>query len=770
MNAGDVLCSLAAVVAICAAPVAAATCHVAPGGDDTAPGTADRPWATLEHASSMAGPGDTVVLAPGEYPGELAPARSGEPGAPITFRSAQRHEAVLTGPESGHAAVLQDVSHVRLEGLAFRPRSEGGMWVLGQRAEAIELVDLMMDGCDQSGSVRLIDCADVRMIDCAALNGRRGNMVYVTDSERLVFEGCEMSGSGHAVLLFLPDRTNRQVVIRGCVFAGKTGRTVLIDSVDQMLFEDNVIVRSFDGGRSAGPRFGFFATNSIFRGTRVYDNWGHELFNIQPYRETLDFTGVRVYNNVFHGNCSEAAWVRNYEGKFNMTDSVLANNVFADNEPFGSDRQFIIAEEDPREDILFRGNLVEGNVEVLGELLPASELADGEPLEGVIAGAPQFTDAAAWEHVPADGSPLIDGGVFLTEAVADGEGERIEVEDAKWFYDGFGITGEQGDLIAVGTAGNVARVVSIDYETDELALDRPMQWSAGDPVSLPWAGDAPEIGVFEVGAERLATPVVVAKPYPAMPGEPVLLRAVMPAAAAGARVQWLLADGTQLEGAEVRHTFAEEGEWGLRVRAEGADGEIARGAGVAVVEEPRGAGEPLIHSTFGPDDEDAWWLWQTYRPGKTEWGYEETDDGWALHVRAPEDNLYLPCRTNPRAWDIDRDPFITVRYRISEGTPVAAYLEAFPTHENATRRVFLAGTSAALPLPGEPEEPVALIDDGEWHTVTLDARALRDQWPDVMMAMRFAFEGQWLTKRGSVDAGDEFWISEATIGPAPAGD
>ncbi|MFW5867489.1 MAG: right-handed parallel beta-helix repeat-containing protein, partial [Armatimonadota bacterium] len=626
MNAGDVLCSLAALIAICAAPVAAATYHVAPGGDDTAPGTEDRPWATLEHASATVGPGDTVLLAPGEYAGELRPLRSGESEAPIVFRAAERHQAVLTGPEAGHAAVLRDTAHVRLEGLAFRARSEGGTWVLGQRAEEIELTDLLMDGCDRTDSVRLIECAGVRLTDCTMLNGRRGNMVHVSDSQRLVFEGCEFSGSAHALLLFLPDRTNRQVVIRGCLFAGKTGRTVLIDSVDQILFESNTIVRSLDGGRSAGARFGFFASNSIFRGSRVYDNWGAELFNIQPYRETLDFSGVRVYNNVFHGNCSEAAWVRNFEGKFNVTDSVLANNVFAGNEPFGSDRQIIIAEDDPREDVRFRSNLVEGNVEVLGELLPASELAEGEPLAGIIAGSPQFTDAAAWEHVPAEGSPLIDGGEFLTYAVVDGEGQRIEVEDAQWFYDGFGIEGEQGDLIAVGAAENVARIVSADYEADVLELDRPLRWSEGDAVSLRWAGEAPEIGVFELNAGWLAPPVVVAEPYVAEPGEAVLLRAVMPMPAPDARVQWQPGDGTRLEGPEVRHTFAEEGEWGVRVRVEGADGEVVRAAGLVVVERPRGADDPLVHSTFGPDDRDAWWEWQTYRPGKTEWGYEETDD------------------------------------------------------------------------------------------------------------------------------------------------
>ncbi|MGD9496701.1 MAG: right-handed parallel beta-helix repeat-containing protein [Armatimonadota bacterium] len=760
--------SAACVLAAClvALPATAATYHLSPDGDDAAPGTLQRPWATLEHASEQVGPGDTVVLAPGQYPGELQPRRAGEAGAPIVFRAAERHRAVLTGPEDGHAVVLRDTAHIRLEGLAFRLSSPRGMWVLGQRAEAIELVDLMMDGGDRSDGVRLLECADVRFSECTMLNGREGNMVHISDCARLIFEGCEFAGSAHALLLFLPDRTNRQVVVRGCVFAGKTGRTVLIDSVDRLLFEGNVITRSLDGGRSAGSRFGYFATNSIFRGSRVYGNWSAELFRIQPYRESLDFARVRVYSNVFHGNSSDAVSVRNFEGKYNIADSVFANNVFAGNEPFCSRRQIIIREEDPRGDIQFRSNLIEGAVEILGELRQASQLADDEFMEGTAAASPQFTDADAWEHMPAEGSPLIDAGTFLTRAVADGEGRRLEVEDAQRFYDGFGLAGEEGDLIAVGSADNVAQVVRANYDADVLELDRPLRWSEGDPVSLPWAGQAPDIGVFEVGARGLAPPVVVARPPVAQPGEPVLLRAIMPTEVPGASVQWQLTDGTRLEGVQVRHAFTEEGEWGLRVRVEGPDGRTARAAGLVVVERPRGEDEPLVHSSFGPEDREAWWHWQTYRPGEVEWGYEETDEGWALHVRAPEDGAYLPCRVNPREWDIDRDPLITVCYRISEGAPVAAYVEAFSPHESAeARRVFLAGTAAAMPLPGDPGDAQTLVDDGRWHTLQLDARALRRLWPEVTMAMRFAFEGQWVTARDRISAGDEFWLDEVVIGP-----
>ena len=125
----------------------------------------------------------------------------------------------------------------------------------------------------------------------------------------------------------------------------------------------------------------------------------------------------------------------------------------------------------------------------------------------------------------------------------------------------------------------------------------------------------------------------------------------------------------------------------------------------------------------------------------------------------------MPCRTPPRGWEIDRAPLITVRYRISPGAVVGAYVEAFPSSEG-TRRLWLAGTEAALPLPGEPADAQGLIDDGQWHTLRLDARALRERWPDVTMAQRFAFEGQWQTGRDRISAGDEFWLAEVTIGPA----
>src|SRR5512147_1675762 len=46
---------------------AGATYYVAPKGSDTAEGTLEAPWATFEHAQSVAAAGDTVYFRGGRY-------------------------------------------------------------------------------------------------------------------------------------------------------------------------------------------------------------------------------------------------------------------------------------------------------------------------------------------------------------------------------------------------------------------------------------------------------------------------------------------------------------------------------------------------------------------------------------------------------------------------------------------------------------------------------------------------------------------------------
>ena len=292
-----------------AVPAGAATYYLAPDGDDAAEGSAEWPWATLEHACAVVGPGDTVMLAPGNYPGRLRPQHSGKVGAPIVFAAQSRRTALLTGltdAESDYAVQLEGLSDIQLQGLVIRTKDPRGRWVRIDRCERVVLDDLRMEDTDNALGLHITASRDLHISTCELRLARKGSMARIENCERVLIEGCSFTRGGHDVLLLLPDRTNRNFVLRGNVFHPTTCRGPLVDSVDRILFEDNVITRIFDGGRCASSNTQFFASDSIFRFNRLYSNWGSYLLSVSTYRDTLDFHGVRIYHNVFEGNSAVA--------------------------------------------------------------------------------------------------------------------------------------------------------------------------------------------------------------------------------------------------------------------------------------------------------------------------------------------------------------------------------------------------------------------------------------------------------------------------------
>jgi hypothetical protein len=53
-----------------------------------------------------------------------------------------------------------------------------------------------------------------------------------------------------------------------------------------------------------------------------------------------------------------------------------------------------------------------------------------------------------------------------------------------------------GDLVQVG-ANQPLEITTVDYVAKTLTLAAPISFAAGDPVNLPSAGAAPDLGVFE---------------------------------------------------------------------------------------------------------------------------------------------------------------------------------------------------------------------------------------------------------------------------------
>jgi hypothetical protein len=61
--------------------------------------------------------------------------------------------------------------------------------------------------------------------------------------------------------------------------------------------------------------------------------------------------------------------------------------------------------------------------------------------------------------------------------------------------------GEGTPSVCHPIAAEQAWCTDIDYSTNQITVAQPISWNAGDGVSLPYSGAAPDLGAFEEGAD-----------------------------------------------------------------------------------------------------------------------------------------------------------------------------------------------------------------------------------------------------------------------------
>lgn len=117
----------------------AATYYVSPSGVDTNAGTSGAPWKTLQKAANTAVAGDTVIVRDGTYTDATAANRvvflstSGTSTSPITFKSENRHGAVIDGQNTKEYGIVfgNSTSHIVLDGFELKNIKNGGIWANG---------------------------------------------------------------------------------------------------------------------------------------------------------------------------------------------------------------------------------------------------------------------------------------------------------------------------------------------------------------------------------------------------------------------------------------------------------------------------------------------------------------------------------------------------------------------------------------------------------------------------------------------------------------
>ncbi len=760
-------------IAICCGLIApslhAADYYLSPEGDDANEGTREAPWQSIERANEALEPGDTAIFLPGEYPGPINPANSGTADAPITYRSAERRAARLVRGETPEIISVTDREHIVIADFFV----DGGTrtnW--GTIADSHNIT---VEGCEMrsffGGSFYIFmirDSSQIRLLDNVfdRSNGRCVDMVKLLRCTHVLFEGNSTARAGHNTLTI--SRSN-YVVVRGNVLHNEWGRNHTLWDAGRTLIEGNIMTRARDSAGSAGSVSQTSHDYSIVRFNRVFDNL-HRPLAMSSYiyggaSRTGQFRGPfvnvnnRFYHNVFADNLGTAISL----GQMNTTTNQFQNNIFYRNDWAGGDvhitRPDGISHDNRFITNLFRSDEPgQARVSWAGSIWSVEEANERTRTVGDfwsefyqnIDEDPDFVDSQNRDYRLSPGSEAIDAGAALTWTLGAGAGRELPVDDGVPFYDGFGIDGEEGDFIAIGSGDNIAQIERVELRYRQAAilhLDREVTWEDGTPVSMPWAGEAPDMGAYEHGLDSVPRISAVARPALAEPGEPVQFTLD----ASGGELEsvtWDFADGNLSDEIEPTHTFEDTGPYGVSVRATFSDGTRKVDVAFVRVRETVDPSAPFVAADFEEETRGETWGYhfKFYRGHQTGFAHveREDDEGHCMHIYYNDDKANrTAAQIAPGEWDIDRYPIVRFDYRIPHGVPVTVNLTPFDAPDRPSSFIIAAteNQAARITVP----DGYTLVDDGEWHTLTMDVREVREVYPDLQHLRQWMFNTPWAT-------------------------
>jgi len=410
---------------------------------------------TLAEANQRLNPGDWAYLQPGEYKARIEPVRSGESGKYITYSGT--HAAVFS--PSGTAINLRNKSYIRVIGIAVKgvdsfAQISGGGWNILENNDFRHGKGWSCVSLENTHHNKILGN---RMDECGVWTRKKpdgssegaGDMIAMHCATYNLLEGNHLSRGGHTLIA----NNGNYNVIRNNVFDQKWGEGIGYRAMEL----------------TANMRF--------CRSTKGYSLVeGNTFKNMLKAPSKDETTGFKVEG--------EGHIVR-----FNTVDKVA-----------GPATTCVI-----RPPIIPRcqnNRIYNNTITDAQNLWEYRKYGKGEAVDNVIQNnalirTGQPTQISGTNLAVNNGTGGPDKGAFLTRTKGSGEGRSVAVGDARWFTDGFGVVA--GDRVQIGD-NQPTLVTEVDYSAATLTFDQAVKYSKGDPVSLPWDGEAPPVGaVVEIG-------------------------------------------------------------------------------------------------------------------------------------------------------------------------------------------------------------------------------------------------------------------------------
>jgi hypothetical protein len=476
-------------------------------------------YKTMNAASAASLAGDLVYMRGGTYPAQFSPSRSGSAGSPITFKNYNGEAVTITGGSLDPAIQVTNQRYIVIDGFTV---TNVGSWLDWNNATYITLQNSRFTGPVGSFTASSLLDSHYNKFLHNNFEDSSGDSLTFFRSDYNLIEGNTFRDADHSLFTIKCGDFN---VARGNNFSNARQKIsevfdcdinepgVLVDQLDSTkhnLIERNIysLTAVNDGdGPYAGIQYA--GQNGIIRNNIFYSNQGRGLDFTVYGREAQNDRSNRAYSNVFYNNTNGLGTSDGTAQQF--SDNVIKNNIlyknkrmaipWNDNIPGGSQM-----DNDAPAGFRFENNDVFNNqagesgviqLDFADRTLAQAQSQYAGLYSNNLEADPGFMNAAGHSFQLLNTSPLIDRGAFLTTTMQAGSGTSLRVADVGYFYDGYGISGEPGDLIQLQGQTSRARVIDIDYSTNTLTLDSALSWAANQGVALAFEGSAPDIGAYE---------------------------------------------------------------------------------------------------------------------------------------------------------------------------------------------------------------------------------------------------------------------------------
>jgi hypothetical protein len=474
-------------------------------------------------ASAAATAGATVLIRGGTYYGQLIPGNSGTPGNYITFMNYGSELVYLAYPGTYYVAIdISGCNYVIIDGLHVEDTNT--YWLEADNANYNIVQNCVFKHSPATGTRGNLEFvqSDYNMVLNNDIEDGQDNLTFI-ESDYNLAQGNTILQARHSIFGI---RCGNYDIIRSNYFSNTEQK---IGEVYDCGVDTHAVPNSYDDTKHNVIEDNTFALTSTFFATAGGNGiqYGGQqgiirrnfFYNcnvglcMQIYAdESLYNTSNRVYNNVFYTNIGPGIAV--WQG--------ATNNVFLNNILFGNQGCINGCTNVTPGQLVYRGTMVGEDVfenndflfQVPGQAVVEEEFDAGFTIAqytnlnpGVLLNSlevnPQFVCATDYDFQLQNTSPMIGAGTFLTSVAATGGGTNLPVLDAGYFQDGYGNPGVVGDVIQLQGQTQTACLIQVDYVNNILTLDQPLSWTAAQGVSLPFSGQAPNIGAYQCAMPSL---------------------------------------------------------------------------------------------------------------------------------------------------------------------------------------------------------------------------------------------------------------------------